>query len=126
MPKGAPRGPSKSEISAEEELERQRVRYSNEKRLFIERVASYEILATERSRSMMQSFEFSPETTINPDAIKAPGTFDPTYTPSDPAAAPQWYYAPNLGISQPVLGVQIPKPPRKPQTMWHGLNQGAR
>ena len=108
MGKGAPKGPSEVQIQAQSDLESQRVRYEDEKRRFIENVASYELLASEAMRARGSSFQVQ-DMPVIADNRSAPMAFDPTFDPTSLTGAAQsefnknnsWYWAPNLGIDKP-------------------------
>jgi len=118
MGKGAPRGPSESQIQAQSDLEAQRVKYEDEKRRFVERVASYELLTREAVRAQTGSFEVQGVSPV-PDATRqATARFDPTFDPSKLSGTAQsefyknnsWFWAPNLGVTQASFGITIPPP----------------
>jgi len=115
MGKGAPSGPSDEEIRAEADLERERVKFEDEKRVFVERVAGIELLKTERRRALETSLQV--QGLVNPASYEgaAPGEmFSPSFNPStfisnNPLGNVtsddyRWFNAPNLGVGS---GVQI-------------------
>lgn len=114
MGKGAPSGPSDQEIKAEAELERERVKFEQEKQRFVERVASIELLKSEQRRATAASFQVQGLVTQQSNA-QAQSPFDPTFDPLQfMSSHPQgnieaedyaWFKAPNLGLNS--SGVQI-------------------
>lgn len=118
MGKGAPKGPSESQIQAQSDLEAQRVKYEDEKRRFLERVASYELLTREAVRSQTSSFEVQGVSPVPDASRQATAPFDPTFDPSQLSGTAQsefyknnnWFWAPNLGVTQASYGIVIPPP----------------
>ena len=99
-----PNIPSSKRIKTEAQLEEERVKFENEKRLFIERVASYESISTQRLQSESNTFEnFTPSVTM-PGSVKTSegfsASFDPTkFEQLNFRTDLSWFTAPNLGIN---------------------------
>ena len=108
MGASVPKGPSKAQIKGEAELEAERVKFENERRLFIERVAAYETIASAPS-GQRSSFEYSDWAPMDSTGLFIPAKFSPSFDPSKyedkPWADLSWFSAPNLGINytQPEL-----------------------
>lgn len=100
-----PNIPSREKIKTETQLEEERVRFENEKRLFIERVASYESIASERLAAQKNTMEFVPTSqTAAPDSLFIPQRFGASFDPTKYEQLPfktdlSWFTAPNLGIN---------------------------
>ena len=118
MGKGAPSGPSDQEIRAESELERERIKFEQEKQRFVERVAGIDLLKSEQRRATAASFQVQGVVQQQSNAT-APSPFDPTFDPLDfMSAHPQgnitaddyaWFKAPNLGLNPGSQGAGSPK-----------------
>lgn len=114
MGASVPSGPSPQQAAYDAWLERQRVKYEEEKRQFRERVGTYETLASDYQSNAMNTFEYTPGGYKPPEAeaLMDPARFTPSFRPrdinmrpiTDPTAAyartPGWFWAPNLGISR--------------------------
>lgn len=114
MGASVPSGPSPQQAAYDAWLERQRVKYEEEKRQFRERVGTYETLASDYQSSAMDTFEYTPGGYKPPDAaaLMDPARFTPSFRPrdinmnviTDPTTAyartPGWFWAPNLGITK--------------------------
>jgi hypothetical protein len=116
-----PKGPSKEEQEKDAELERQRVKYEEEKRRFIEGAAQNELISRQAMTSQeMGGFEFAPIQIPEPTGLMTPQAFRPSlgYSAGDDttkpsitfggpdndrwtSTVPDWFWAPNLGISRP-------------------------
>jgi hypothetical protein len=99
-----PNIPSRAQTKTETQLEEERVKFENEKRLFIERVASYELIASQRLGQEAGSFEYAPATEIMPGSVQAPAQFQSSFDPTKFEALNyrtdlSWFTAPNLGIN---------------------------
>lgn len=99
-----PNIPSRAQIKTETQLEEERVKFENEKRLFIERVASYELIASQRLGQEAGSFEYAPSTETIPGSIQTPAQFQASFDPTKFEALNyrtdlSWFTAPNLGIN---------------------------
>lgn len=98
-----PKIPSQAKIKRDAQLEEERVRFENEKRLFIERVGSYETIASERQGASRGTFEYAPTVPVEAGSLQIPQRFDPTFDPSRyenfADADLSWFSAPNLGLN---------------------------
>lgn len=120
-----PNAPSREKIKTEAQLEEERVKFENEKRLFIERVASYELISSQRLAAEGGTFESAPSMAPIPGSIQIPERFQASF---DPTKFEQlnfrtdlsWFTAPNLGINyqQP----EWIRPYTPPFTVQNGLN----
>ena len=108
-----PSGPSPQQAAYDAWLERERVRYQDQKRQFRERVGAYETLASDYSNRAAGSFEYDPSLSVMPtEGLMRQERFSPTFKPrdvnmnliTDPTQAyantPGWFWAPSLGISK--------------------------
>jgi hypothetical protein len=112
-----PKGPSKEQQAQDAELERQRVKYEEEKRRFIEGAAQNELISRQSMTSQeMGGFEFAPLQIPEPNSLMTPQSFRPSigYSSGDgtltyggpdndrwTSSVPDWFWSPNLGISRP-------------------------
>jgi hypothetical protein len=114
-----PKGPSKEQQAQDAELERQRVKYEEEKRRFIEGAAQNELISRQSMTTQeMGGFEFAPLQIPEPGGLMTPQAFRPSigYSSGDgtvsvtyggpdndrwTSSVPDWFWAPNLGISRP-------------------------
>jgi len=99
-----PNIPSRAQIKTETQLEEERVKFENEKRQFIERVASYELLASNRLEGERGTFEYGTAREIMPGSTQAPASFNASFDPSKFESLNyrtdlSWFTAPNLGIN---------------------------
>lgn len=108
-----PSGPSPQQARYDAWLERERVRYEDQKRQFRERVGAYETLTSDYSNRAAGSFEYDPSLSVMPtEGLMRQAKFAPTFKPrdvnmnliTDPTQAyantPGWFWAPSLGISK--------------------------
>ena len=108
MPTSMPKGPSKAQIKTEADIEAERVKFENERRLFIERVASYETIAS-GADGARSSFEYKDWAPMDSAGLFIPAKFDPTFDPTKYEgkrhADLSWFSAHNLGLNytQPEL-----------------------
>jgi hypothetical protein len=123
MGPSVPKGPSAQQIKTESQLEEERVKFENEKRLFIERVGSYESIARDRLSGERTSFESADFVPMDASGIYIPQKFDPSFDPSKFAGQDfSWFNAPNLGIANqwaptiPVINPQAGLPNQLNQT----------
>lgn len=115
-----PSGPSPEQQRVDAEFERERVKYESEKRRFLEQVASYETLTRGAIQAQQNTFEYSPQTSIDPSGLSIPSRFDPSLKPVVTEGVSNftwqsngqtiglrgqdqmnWYWAPNLGLRNP-------------------------
>lgn len=101
-----PKGPSKARSAQDARIEEERIKFENERRIFTERAASYELASSGTGRS--QSFEYTDPTALNPNdfglaGLFIPGKFDPSLdfesfnTKMNPDFS--WAKAENLGYN---------------------------
>lgn len=113
MGASVPSGPSPQQAAHDAWLERERVRYENQKRQFIERVGAYETIAGDYAMRASGTFEYDPSIGQLPtEGLSRQERFSPTFRPrdvnmnliTDPtqayAATPGWFWSPSLGISK--------------------------
>lgn len=114
-----PSGPSPEQQRIDAEFERERVKYEQEKRRFLEQVASYETLSRGTIQARESSFENAPPTAYDASGLFIPARFDPSLNPTSNALGTEWftgsgtrlgyrtndqmswYWAPNLGLRNP-------------------------
>lgn len=105
-----PKIPSEAKIKRDAQLEADRVKFENEKRLFIQRVASYENIAVDRLGGGRGSMEYVDSLPASTAGIQIPEHFTPTFQPGkyeelirtntvDPKIDLSWFTAPNLGLN---------------------------
>lgn len=118
MPTSIPK-PNKYAIKTKAALEAERVKFENERRLFIERVASYETLAS-GADGARSSFEYKEWAPMDSAGLFIPAKFSPTFDPTkwekNRHANLSWFSAPNLGLNY----IQ-PPPPGRPRHKNDGL-----
>ena len=97
-----PKGPSQAQIKTDAALEAERVKFEDQKRKFIERVASYEMIATDQRSSEGSSFEVADWTKNYNAGLFIPPKFNPTFDPSKFGNQDlSSFAAPNLGLNDP-------------------------
>jgi hypothetical protein len=102
MGPSVPRGPSEAQIKTEAELERERVKFENERRQFVERVGAYESLARTNLSGERSSFEVADWAPMDASGLFVPAKFDPSFDPTRYSNQDlSWFSAPNLGINAP-------------------------
>ena len=103
-----PKGPSKAQSAQDAKIEEDRIKFENERRIFTERAASYELASSATGRS--QSFEYTDPTALNPNdfglaGLFIPGKFDPSlnFDNYNTKFGPDltWASAANLGYTPP-------------------------
>jgi hypothetical protein len=96
----APRGPSDAQIKTEAQLEEERVKFENERRQFLERVGSYELVARNNLTGERGSFDTADWIPMDSSGLFIPQRFDPSFNPGRyPGQDLSWFSAPNLGIN---------------------------
>jgi hypothetical protein len=109
-----PRGPSDAQIKTESELEAERVKFEGERRQFLERVGSYELVARNNLSGERGSFDTTDWTPMDSMGLFIPQKFDPSFNPGKYQGQDlSWFSAPNLGINY--------TPPTPPSQMAPGL-----
>jgi hypothetical protein len=107
-----PRGKSDAEIALEASLEKDRVKFENEKRRFLEHVGAYETIATNSVQGARHSFEYAdqlPGANPNGSGLYIPSRFNPTFDPSKYVNQDlSGFAAPNLGLGDPTFRVTTP------------------
>ena len=104
-----PRGPSEAQIKTEAQLEEERVRFENERRKFVERVGSYETIASQRLAGEQSSFEVADWAPMDATGLFIPSKFNPSFDPTKfPGQDLSWFNAPNLGINTSNVPTPLP------------------
>ena len=111
---GAPRGPSDAQIKTESELESERVKFEGERRRFLERVGSYELVARNNLSGERGSFDTTDWVPMDSAGLFIPPKFDPSFNPGKYQGQDlSWFSASNLGVNY--------TPPPTPDPMASGL-----
>lgn len=106
---GAPKGPNRARIKQDADLEAERIKFENERRLFIEHAASNELVTTAAQERLASgsSFEYSDPNAVDPNDFGAaglmiPSKFDPSidFSKYNLHKSPDlsWATAENLGF----------------------------
>ena len=82
------------------ELEEERGKFENEKRMFVERAAANELTSSELLRGQGYSFEFLDfDQSRNLASVQIPARFDPSFSPRAGETAPSWFSGAHLGLN---------------------------
>lgn len=115
---GAPRGPSEAQIKTEAKLEEERVRFEGERRQFLERVGSYELVARNNLSGERGSFDTADWIPMDSSGLFIPQKFDPSFNPGSYQDQDlSWFSAPNLGVNYSAPQNQA-NSAASPRTYW--------